>query len=186
MNTDDRDDLDGHEQRVPNASRAARHRLQHHRGDVDDDAATIRHDVDAAGARRSSTAAPARGSRSRSWRRRATRVCAAGGWRHPAAVMPPPSAASMAASAASRLGAVGAAGLRHVAAGRRRPCRRAARSRRRTRSTALNRPVRSSVTPTTTPALPSSADADDRDDAGAELLLALVGQALEVLHVDAR
>ena len=51
----------------------------------------------------------------------------------------------------------------------------------RTRSTALKRAVRSSVTPTTMPALPSSATRDDRDDAGADRLLALVDEALEVL-----
>ena len=42
------------------------------------------------------------------------------------------------------------------------------------------------MTPTTMPALPSSRDADDGDDAGAEALLALVGEALQVLHLDAR
>ena len=65
-------------------------------------------------------------------------------------------------------------------AGRRRPCRRAPRSRRARGSTALSVPVRSSVTPTTMPALPSSRHADDGDDARAEPLLALVGEALEV------
>ncbi len=55
----------------------------------------------------------------------------------------------------------------------------------RTRSTALKRDVRSSVTPTTMPALPSPGDADDRDDAGADLLLAFVGEAAQILDFDA-
>ena len=54
-----------------------------------------------------------------------------------------------------------------------------------TRSTALKREVRSSVTPTTMPALPSSDTADNGDDAGADLLLALVGEAAQVLELDA-
>ena len=55
----------------------------------------------------------------------------------------------------------------------------------RTRSTAEKRAVRSAVTPTTMPALPSSDLADDGDDAGADLLLAFVGEAAQILEVDA-
>ena len=66
-------------------------------------------------------------------------------------------------------------------AGRRRPCRPAPRRRACTRSTALKRAVRSSVTPTDQRALPSSPTRDEGDDAGADLLLGLVGQAVQVL-----
>ena len=65
-------------------------------------------------------------------------------------------------------------------AGRRRPCRPAPRRRACTRSTALKRSTRSSVTPTTIEALPS-ARADQRHHARADLALHLVGEALQLL-----
>ena len=55
----------------------------------------------------------------------------------------------------------------------------------RTKSTALNACVRSGVTPTTTPALPSAETADNGDDAGADALLAPRRPAIQVFHLDA-
>ena len=80
-------------------------------------------------------------------------------------------------------GAVRAAGLRHVGPPPP-PLPPSAAAPWRTRSTALKRAVRSSVTPTTIPALPS-ADADDGDDAGADLFLPSSARLVQVLDVDA-
>ncbi len=70
-------------------------------------------------------------------------------------------------------------------AGRRRPCRRALRSALRTSSTALKREVRSARDADHDAGLAVLGDADDGDHAGADLLLAVVDQALEVLGLDA-
>ena len=80
-----------------------------------------------------------------------------------------------------RLGPVRTAGLGHVG-----PAAAALAAERsdaaRTRSTALKRAVRSSVTPTTTAALPSSPVAEHHRHARAEPCLGLVDQAPQVLR----
>ena len=82
------------------------------------------------------------------------------------------------------LGRVGAAGLGHVGpAAAALPAERGRATR--TRSTALKRPVRSSVTPTTTLALPSSLAPTKTTTPEPSELLAGVGQRLQILRRDA-